>query len=87
GRRIVDGARSVRLFGEEIAVRAKVWTVNGFSSHADQPILMDWIGKARPRDVFLVHGESDSQSALQSKIQSELGVTPRIPAWRETVTV
>jgi metallo-beta-lactamase family protein len=87
GRRIVEGAKDVNLFGEEIAVRAKVWTVNGFSSHADQPILMDWIGKAMPRDLFLVHGESKAQAALQSKIQSELGVVPRIPAWRETVTV
>ncbi|MCX6093747.1 MAG: MBL fold metallo-hydrolase [Candidatus Bipolaricaulota bacterium] len=87
GRNLVEGTKSVHLFGEEVAVRAKVWTVNGFSSHADQPILMDWIGKAKPRDLFLVHGESASQKALQSKIQSDLGIVPRIPAWKETVTV
>jgi metallo-beta-lactamase family protein len=87
GRRIVEGAESVRLFGEEVAVRAKVWTVNGFSSHADQPILLDWLGKARPRDLFLVHGESAAQEVLRSKIQSELGIVPHIPTWQETTTI
>ncbi|MEN6370189.1 MAG: MBL fold metallo-hydrolase [Thermotogota bacterium] len=87
GRNLVEGTKSVHLFGEEVAVRAKVWTVNGFSSHADQPILMDWLAKAKPRDLFLVHGEPTSQQALQRKIQSELGIVPRIPAWKETVTV
>ena len=87
GRRIVDGTRSVHLFGEEVAVRAKVWTVNGFSSHADQPILLDWLGKAKPRDLFLVHGEPAAQEVFQSKIQSELGIVPHIPTWRETATI
>lgn len=87
GRRIVDGAESVRLFGEEVAVRAKVWTVNGFSSHADQPILLDWLGKAKPRDLFLVHGEPAAQEVFRSKIQSELGIVPHIPTWQETATI
>ena len=87
GRRIVDGAESVRLFGEEVAVRARVWTVNGFSSHADQPILLDWLGKAKPRDLFLVHGEPAAQEVFRSKIQSELGIVPHIPTWQETATI
>jgi metallo-beta-lactamase family protein len=56
-RRIVDGATTVRIFGEEIAVRAQVWTINGFSAHADQPSLLTWLGDAPRRKVLLVHGE------------------------------
>lgn len=57
-RRIIDGARSLRLFGEEIPVRARVHTINGFSAHADQAELLAWRGGiAGVKTTFLVHGE------------------------------
>ncbi len=87
GRRIVEGADKVRIFGEEIVVKAKVWTVNGFSSHADQPILLDWIRAADPAKVFLVHGEEASLEAFSDRIQTDLGLKPHIAAWKESVSL
>lgn len=59
-RRIIDGARTVRLFGDEIAVRAKIHTINGFSAHAGQQALLEWLGRCgKPEKVFLVHGDYD----------------------------
>ncbi|MBC7317576.1 MAG: MBL fold metallo-hydrolase, partial [Chloroflexi bacterium] len=58
GRRIVDGAKLVRILGEEIAVRAKVYTINGFSAHADQKDLLRWTGYFKNQPLFIVvHGE------------------------------
>ena len=57
-RQIIDGARSVHLFGDEIPVRAQVHTINGFSAHAGQSELLAWLGRCgRPRRVLLVHGD------------------------------
>jgi metallo-beta-lactamase family protein len=63
-RRIIDGAPSVTLFGEEVPVRAQVHTINGFSAHADQRELLQWHARAGGRErTILVHGE---QSAMQA---------------------
>lgn len=57
-RRIIDGADHVRILGEEIRVRAKIWTINGFSAHAGQDDLLRWVAHAgTPRKILLVHGE------------------------------
>ena len=85
GRRIVDGAKQVRIFGEEIAVAAHVWTVNGFSSHADQPILLDWIRKANPKHLILVHGEDDTLDAFAERIREDLSLEPHIARLEETI--
>lgn len=58
GRRIVDGAKSVRIHGDTIEVRARVATINGFSSHADRGDLLKWLQPTGSARVFLVHGES-----------------------------
>jgi metallo-beta-lactamase family protein len=65
GRRLVDGTDSVRIFGEEVPVRAKVWTIGGLSAHADQAGLLAWLRNFRkpPRQTFVVHGEEGT--ALQ----------------------
>jgi metallo-beta-lactamase family protein len=56
---IIDGAAKVRLFGEEIPVRAKTYTINGFSAHADQDDLLAWHAKTgKPEVTYLVHGEA-----------------------------
>jgi metallo-beta-lactamase family protein len=87
GRLIVDGAKSVRIFGEDVAVQAKIWTVGGFSSHADQPALVDWLRKTSAKHLFLVHGEPETLDAFRGVLTKELSVEPHIAAWRETVSV
>lgn len=78
-RRIIDGAGSVRLFGEDIQVRAQVWTINGFSAHADQGALLDWLGRSPRREVFLVHGEYERGMGAMGEALRQRGITSRIP--------
>ena len=87
GRRIVEGARSVRLFGQSYPVRARVFTIGGLSAHADQAALLDWLGKFRrpPRRTFIVHGEPLASGALQAEIAARLGWEAEVPRLRETV--
>ncbi len=87
GRTVIEGADRVSIFGEETAVRAQIWTVNGFSAHADQPILLSWLKKASPDHVFLVHGEEESLQGFKQAIDQKLTVDAQIPAWKETVEV
>ena len=73
GRKIIDGAKTVRIYSEEIAVKAKIYTINGFSSHADQPTLLDWLGNIEGvRTTFIVHGEEEIQEVFKGLIESEL---------------
>ncbi|GAB2492074.1 MBL fold metallo-hydrolase RNA specificity domain-containing protein [Arenimonas alkanexedens] len=75
GRRLVDGAPHVKLFGEEIQVNAQRHTVGGLSAHADQPALLEWYaGFANKPPVVLVHGEDDAREALAEKLR-EAGTT------------
>ena len=78
GRRLVEGARLVRIFGQQVPVRARIATVGGLSAHADQAALLDWLGGFRqaPRQVFVVHGEAGSSAAFAAAIKSRHG-------WRE----
>lgn len=78
GRQLVDGARSVRLFGEEVPVRAQVHTVGGLSAHADQAGLSAWYGHfAGHPPVVLVHGEPAAQDALTDHLRSRFGASVR----------
>jgi metallo-beta-lactamase family protein len=62
-RRIIDGAKYISLFGEDIPVHAKIHTINGFSAHADRDELLDWHRAIKPDTTFLVHGD---EAAMQS---------------------
>ena len=64
GRRIVDGAKSVRIHGAEIPVRARVATINGFSAHADRDDLLAWLRGTRQAKVYMVHGEPEVMEAF-----------------------
>ena len=80
GRRLVDGAAHVRLWGETIKVAAKIHTVGGLSAHADQAGLMAWYGAFANRPpVCLVHGEPGAQQALAGALRSAYGADVRIP--------
>lgn len=80
GRRIVDGAKSVHILGEEIAVKASTYTINGFSAHADQAGLIDWLsGFQDSPEVFIVHGEAEVEKTFGEIVQERLGFTTHIP--------
>ena len=87
GRRIVEGAQSVRLFGEEYPVRARIFTIGGLSAHADQAALLAWLGHFRkaPRETWVVHGEPLAAHALRDAIEERLGWCARVPARDEMV--
>jgi metallo-beta-lactamase family protein len=89
GRKIVDGAQKVRLFNEEIAVKAKVFTINGFSAHAGQSQLLDWLShfKNTNMQVFLIHGEYAAQQTLAARIKERFGFKVLIPEYLEETTL
>lgn len=86
-RRIVDGAATVRIFGEEIPVRAQVWTINGFSAHADQPSLLAWLGDAPRRKVLLVHGEYERGMQAMRDCLTGRGVSCQLPGLHEPIKI
>jgi metallo-beta-lactamase family protein len=67
-RRIIDGARTVSLFGEEIAVHASIHTINGFSAHADQAELRAWHAQTAAGRTFLVHGEREAMLKFAAQL-------------------
>jgi len=74
-RRLVDGAKRVRIFGDDVAVRARIATIGGLSAHADQAALLDWMKHFRqpPRQTFLVHDKRKIQKTFAAKIKTTLG--------------
>jgi len=85
GRHLLDGADSVKMFGEEIAVRAKIVNFQGLSSHADRDHLLAWIEKFtdnKPRQVFVVHGDRDVAPAFVETIKG-LGFAAHAPQYTE----
>ena len=87
GRRIVDGEKRIRVFGEDVAVAAKVFTIGGFSAHADQKGLLEWAGhfaEAHPR-VFAIHGEATASETLAEKIRTDLNLEAYVPKLRESL--
>lgn len=86
-RRIIDGAREVRVFNQDIPVRAQVWTINGFSAHAGQPALLDWLGNTPRRRVFLVHGEyGRGMQVLKERLEAR-GQACQLPGLNEPILI
>jgi len=67
-RRIIDGAKEVNIFGEQIPVRARIYTINGFSAHADQVDLLAWQEQTSAKRTFLVHGEEESMRSFATHL-------------------
>ena len=86
GNLIVNGAKKVTIFGEEFAVNARIEYIEGYSGHADQQWLMNFIYSfiTKPKHIFLVHGEDESQEVLRNKILEETGIGVSIPDYGET---
>ena len=93
GRRLVEKASSLRLFGEDVAVAARIFTINGFSGHAGQSQLLDWLaplaagGKGKGPQVVLLHGEPRAEDALAGLISERFGLTPLVPNYLEQLTL
>ncbi len=89
GRQIVEGAKKIKVFNETIAVKLKVYTINGFSSHADQPQLLDWVKSAAGKNsrVILVHGEKPVMEQFVPLVENGVDVTPVMPELYSSITV
>lgn len=81
GRILQEGVSKVKLLGEEIAVLSEIHSIEGFSGHADQKDLLNWIKsfKKQPKKIFIVHGEEDASKEFSIKIKEELGIPTIIP--------
>ena len=81
GRKIVDGAKNVKIFGEEITINARVKYIEAFSGHADQSGLLHFVESfhKRPRQIYLVHGEEEAQRELMSQIDKKFDIPVEIP--------
>ncbi len=89
GRAILEGAKTVHIFGEEIPVRCQIRTITAYSAHADQPRLLAWL---KPRSealkkVFVVQGEEGSSEILAAKIRDELAVGAHVPKKNEEIVI
>ncbi len=89
GRRLLEGAKQVTLFGEEIAVRARIVSLEGFSAHADREELLKWVGKfiKKPKQVILVHGEQQAQESLAAALQERYALPVYIPSYLEEISL
>ena len=87
GHKLISGEKLVTIHGEEVAVKAEICNLEGFSAHADQVNLVKWVKKFRvgPGKIFLVHGEPEACEELGRLIQKETNIPVYIPAWLETV--
>jgi metallo-beta-lactamase family protein len=89
GANLQAGAKTARVDGAVVQVRCQIKSISGFSAHADEPQILDWLrnfGENGVRRVFLVHGEPEAQSAINPKIEA-LGLPTYVPKWHETVTL
>src|SRR6185503_11188466 len=89
GAHLQAGAKEVKLDGQLRPVRCRVQSISGFSAHADESELLDWLrnftrGKPRPKRIFIVHGDPPAEAALAPKVKA-LGFDVHVPVWRETV--
>ena len=89
GRKLVDGEKKVKIFGEEIAVNARVEYIEGYSGHADQEWLMNFVYSftTPPKHIFLVHGEPEGQIVLKQKLEENTNIPITIPDYGETYNI
>lgn len=89
GRQILNGAKTVKIFGERIPVLCQTKAIGGYSAHADQPQLMKWVAamRGKVKKVFVVQGEEEQSNALAQKIKAELDVETAVPSIGETAVL
>ena len=79
GRKLLDGAESIQLFGEEVQVNAKIAQIDGFSSHADRDMLLDWLKGPSPETLFVNHGEEETAVAFADLAEKTYGCRAEAP--------
>lgn len=90
GRRLIDGIKRVKIMGEEVGVKAKIYNMDGFSAHADRNQLLEWLSHIDgpgPTQVFLVHGESPAACSLGEAIEEKFSVKTYIPYYGDSVHI
>jgi len=88
GREIVDGAEWINIYNEDIIVKASIHTINGFSAHADQDGILQWISKIRNlKKVFLIHGEKESQEDFKEALKKKLNIDANIVSFKKTIEI
>ena len=96
GRHLQGGGKTARIDGAEYPVRCRIVSISGFSAHADEHELDDWLGNfaraggsagadGRPKRVFVVHGDPDAAEAFAARIRDEMHLEPHLPTYLETV--
>lgn len=85
GRKLADGMKRVRIFGEEYDVNAQVAVTSGFSGHADRVGLLEWVGamERKPRHTYLVHGELESATSLADALRAQFRMDAKVPDWKQ----
>jgi metallo-beta-lactamase family protein len=81
GRLLVDGSKQVKILGDRIAVKARIHTLGGFSAHAGQTHLLNWLGAMAPSSprVILTHGEERARQGLAQRIRDRFQLVPELP--------
>lgn len=89
GRKLVDGAKNIRILNEDVTVKAKIFTIGGFSAHAGQSQILQWLENVPRKNmtVVLVHGEDKAQTALADIIRARFGLNVTIPDYLEEMTL
>ena len=89
GAALAGGADRLRIFGQDVSIRAEVVPMQSFSGHADADEILAWMGGAAPapRQVYVTHGEADAADALRARITRELGWAARVPEHLERVSL
>jgi len=87
GRFLLEGKRTMKIHGKETTINAEVELVDGFSAHADQNELIDWLKNfsSSPKKIFVTHGEPEASLSLKNKIQSEFNWNAIVPEYLQTV--
>ncbi|BBB92691.1 MAG TPA: MBL fold metallo-hydrolase [Methylomusa anaerophila] len=89
GRRLLDGVKKVKIMGEDISVKAKIYNLEGFSAHADRDQLLAWLSnfKTKPANIFIVHGEKDMSEPFAILLQERLEVSTYIPKYTDSALI
>jgi metallo-beta-lactamase family protein len=89
GRQIVDGAKKVRILGQQYPVKANIVRIHGFSAHADRYELLTWLKglQSPPRRVFIIHGETESALSFGDYLREQTGWDVSVPAYQDEVVL
>ncbi len=87
GRRLIDGAKRVRVYGEDVLVKAQIYTLGGFSAHSDRDGLIDWMSSIKNKNlqVFVVHGEESASLHFAKTVEERFNYETYVPRWGEII--